>query len=87
MAKLSESYIFRGMQKDISVSKHPAQFIYDGMNIRLTSRDGNTLLSVTNERGTLETGMQAEGNYLGHCLLNQYLVIFSTVAPTYHKKH
>ena len=77
MRQLFESHTFTGMQRDLSVSKHPAQFLYDGHNIRLTSREDNTLLAITNEKGTLNTDVTVEGTYLGHALLNQYLIIFS----------
>lgn len=77
MQKLQESYMFTGMQKDISLSKHPTNFLYNARNIRLTARDGNTLMSITNEKGTIDTTRTISGDYLGHCLLNQYLVVFS----------
>lgn len=80
MPKQQESHIFTGMQRDVSASRHPAQFIYDGLNIRLTAREGDTLLSVTNERGTADSKLSISGFYIGHCLLNQYLVIFSTTS-------
>ena len=78
MAKIRENHIFTGLQRDLSVSKHPIQFLYDGRNIRLTARENNSLLSITNERGTEDTGISINGQYVGHCLLNQYLVVFST---------
>ena len=77
MAKLSESYIFGGMQRDISVSKHPAGFLYSGLNVRLTTREGDTLMSITNEKGTSSSLTSITGDYLGHTLLNEFLVVFS----------
>ena len=44
----------KGMQRDFSVSKASNEFAFDAMNIRLTAREGNTLLSVTNEKGNRE---------------------------------
>ena len=78
MAKQNEVFSFGGMQRDVSVSKHPTTFLYDGRNVRLTAREGNTLLTITNEKGTRKTEGFIVGKYLGHCLLNQYLVVFST---------
>lgn len=78
MAKLNENHTFGGMQRDLSISKHPIQFLYDAKNIRLTAREGNSLLSITNEKGTSDTTVTVDGDYLGHCLLNEYLVVFST---------
>ena len=80
MAKHQEPHIFTGMQRDMSISKHPSQFIYDGLNVRLTARGSDTLLSITNEQGTADTEMTVEGKYLGHCLLNKFLVVFTTDA-------
>lgn len=77
MEKKNEVYAFTGMQRDVSVSKHPVNFLYDARNIRLTARDKDTLLSVTNERGTDNTNVTIPGEYLGHCLLDRYLVVFS----------
>lgn len=78
MAKLNENHTFGGMQRDLSISKHPIQFLYDAKNIRLTAREGNSMLSITNEKGTSNTTVTVNGEYLGHCLLNEYLVVFST---------
>lgn len=80
MAKLQEPHIFSGMQRGLNASKHPAQFIYEGLNVRLTAREDNSLLSITNEKGTESTEITISGIYIGHCLLNQYLVIFSTTS-------
>lgn len=77
MEKKAEKYVFTGMQKDISVSKHPIQFIYEGLNIRMTARDGNSLLSITNEKGTKDTNISLSGKCVGYCTLNKYLVVFT----------
>lgn len=80
-----ERHIFRGIQRDLSVSKFSAEFAYDAYNIRLTARDNNTLLSATNEKGTLEIPIEWEDrniinineyNILGYTVLNEYLVLF-----------
>lgn len=47
-------HVVRGMQKDLSVSKASNEFVFDAYNIRITARENNTLLSVTNEKGNLE---------------------------------
>lgn len=78
MKQLNEHHSFTGMQRDISISKQPSSFLYDAHNIRLTARGEDTLLTVTNERGPLYTKLHIEGTYLGHCLIDKYLVIFST---------
>ena len=99
MAKLKESFVFAGMQRDLSVSKHPTQFLYDAKNIRITARDGDTMLSITNERGPQmleianeffirtkkgEPVLTIGGDYVAHVLLNQYLVLFTWDANNGH---
>ena len=74
----NEHHSFTGMQRDLSPSKHPTSFLYDAKNIRLTPREGDTLLTITNEKGTSGyKGFTFEGEYLGHCLLNNYLIVFT----------
>lgn len=78
MQQKSDPHIFSGMQRDMSVSKHKAESLYDAMNIRFTARDGDTLLSITNEKGTLLlNNLSMQGTYLGHCVINDYVVVFT----------
>lgn len=44
----------KGMRKDVSISKETNEFAFHNHNIRITARDRDTLLSVTNEKGTKE---------------------------------
>lgn len=78
MQQLNEHHSFTGMQRDMTISKHPSSFLYDAHNIRLTARGEDTLLTITNEKGPRDTGITVNGAYLGHCLLGNYLVVFST---------
>lgn len=73
----NEHHSFTGMQRDMSISKQPTSFLYEGHNIRLTPRNGDTMYAITNEKGTVNTNVTISGTYLGHCLLNEYLVVFS----------
>lgn len=41
----------KGMLRDISISKSNNEFAYHNQNIRITARDSETLLSITNEKG------------------------------------
>lgn len=77
----------RGMNQDISVSKATNEFAFKNHNIRITAVNDNTLLSVTNEK--LPSNLNIEfkndaatkfipGIYLGHAILNEYLVLFTT---------
>lgn len=79
MKQFNEHHTFNGMQRDLDIPLHPANILYDAHNIRLTAREDDTLLAITNERGTYDLGnIVCEGTYLGHCLLNNYLIVFTT---------
>ena len=47
-------HIFVGLQQDTSVSKQAPEYLIDAHNIRITARNGETLLSITNEKGPKE---------------------------------
>ena len=78
MQQKSDPHIFSGMQRDMSISKHKAESLYDAMNIRFTARDGDTMLSITNEKGTLLlSDLSMQGTYLDHCVINDYVIVFT----------
>lgn len=77
--KKRAQYIIKGMNRDLSVSKASSEFSFENMNIRISARDNNTLLSITNERGTKEVSLNEDinkGVLLGYCVLNNYIVLF-----------
>lgn len=77
--KKIDQHIFGGMQRDLSISKHKPEFLWDAHNIRLTAREGDTMLSITNEKGTSEIdNVSFAGKFLGYCVLDNYLVVFTT---------
>lgn len=77
MTPKATSHVIQGMQKDTSKSKLSKEFAFDAKNIRITAREGNTLLTITNEKGT-KYCHGLFGYYLGHCVLNNQLVLFTT---------
>ena len=84
MAIKREFHSIKGMQRDLTRSKFSPEFAFDAQNIRLTAREDNTLLSVTNEKGTKECELKDKsgnivtiiGQYIGHCILNNYVILF-----------
>ena len=80
-----DAHIFSGMQRDMSISKQKPEFLWDAHNIRITAKEGDNLLSITNEKGTSEVTLTFNessytnlvGTYLGHCVINNYLVVFT----------
>ena len=86
MRRQEDSHVFAGMQQDMAASKQSPQYLIDAHNIRFTVNQGNTLLSITNEKGPASTGVGLYGVYLGHCVLNNYIVVFTTQEdPDLHK--
>lgn len=81
-----ENHIIKGMQRDLSVSKFNPEYAFECKNIRMTAREYNTLLSVTNERGNRKLDIvnlsgapfKINGVLIGYCILNQYIVLFTT---------
>ena len=78
MTPKATSHVIQGMQKDTSKSKLSKEFAFDAKNIRITAREDNTLLTITNEKGNKQIG-SLFGSYLGHCVLNNQLVLFTTI--------
>ena len=78
MAYKQSKHIFQGMNRDFSEDKQKNTFYIDAYNIRVTAREDGTLLSVTNEKGNtrVDTTLNSE-KYVGHAVLNNYLVLFS----------
>lgn len=70
-------HIFQGLRRDNHQIRQKAEYLWDAHNIRLTNREDSTLLSITNEKGTLDTGVTFQGFYVGHCVLGKYLVVFT----------
>ena len=75
----------KGMQKDISVSKASSEFAFDAKNIRITARDSNTMLSITNEKGNKEIPLYSggiptsiEGTIIGYNILKDFIVLFTS---------
>lgn len=67
-----------GMNQDLSVSKFNKQFSFSNRNIRLTSNEDNTLFTIENERGNLKMNLSIVGTCIGHCVVNDYIVLFTT---------
>ena len=88
MAKKQAMWKTKGMNRDLSVSAFNPEFSFENRNLRLSTNDGNTLLSWVNERGTKEvevtfnyagTGSSTiEGYPIGTAVLNDKLVLFTT---------
>lgn len=72
-----DMHVFQGMRRDNHPIRQESKFLWEAHNIRFTARDDNTLLSMTNERGTKLIDVTIQGQYVGHCVLGEYLVVFT----------
>lgn len=71
-------HVFQGLKRDNNQINQDSKFLWDALNIRLTARDNDTMLSLTNEKGTLDTGLTFEGSYFGHCTIGNYIIVFTS---------
>ena len=75
----------KGMVRDISISKGSNEYAYENHNIRITANEGETFLSLTNERGNIELSIKDDsdvtiplkGIVIGSAVINSYLVLFT----------
>lgn len=70
-------HVFQGMRQDNHPIRQESKYLWEAHNIRFTARDNNTLLSMTNERGPKNTEVAIRGSYVGHCVVGDYLVVFT----------
>ena len=83
MAKKVTAWKPKGMNRDLSVSAFKPEFAFENMNLRLSTNEGNTLMSWVTERGPKrikEVGgidLSLEGTPIGTAVLNKQLIIFT----------
>lgn len=90
MVKKTINWKTKGMNRDTSVSAFSPEFAFENRNLRLSTNEGNTMMSWVNERGTKkllldidlngfntfnETGI--EGITIGTASLNHKLILFT----------
>lgn len=91
MAKKLMAWKTKGMNRDLSVSAFNPEFSFENINLRLSTNEGNTMMSWVNERSTgeitlhsetsngeSEGTMSIEGTVIGTAVLNHQLVLFTT---------
>lgn len=86
-----DAHLIKGIQRDLTKSRFSPEYAFDAQNIRITAREDNTLLSITNEKGNKELKIELEGTQeenkniqgeiIGYNVLNEYLTLFTTTVP------
>jgi hypothetical protein len=65
----------------LSMDKHPVaqdkDKLTDALNVRFISNETGSSFVLSNEVGTSDPGINFLGDYIGHCIVGDYLVIFS----------
>lgn len=79
MSAKAQRFIPKGMKRDYSPSKADPQFAFENHNIRITAREGSTLMSITNEKGNTEATMAPESFNV--------LTVNSTYSPSDNKTY
>ena len=80
----STSFKIKGINRDLSPSTFNNDYAYDAKNIRITTLDSNTLLSITNEKGNkvINTiGSEITGTPIGSIVIDDSLILFSHLSP------
>lgn len=73
-----DSQIFQGMKRGRHPIKQEKGFLWDAHNIRITNKEDDTLFSITNEKGTSDPLVTLKGKYVGHCVVNDRLIVFTS---------
>lgn len=83
---LQDKHSFIGMRTDNTPVTQESRFLRDAYNIRFTDIDNSSFLALTNERGNKKLELVSDyekldniiyGTYIGHCIVGEYLVIFT----------
>lgn len=85
MEKKVMTWKTKGMNRDLSVSAFNAEFSYENINLRLSTNEGNTMMSWVNEKGPKELPIELDGYLdgyfygtpIGTAVLNNQLVVFA----------
>lgn len=88
--KKQQSFKTKGMNRDISVSAFSPEFSFENMNLRLSTNDDNTTLSLVNEKGQKPvtiTGITPSdttpsGCPIGTAIIDHKLILFTTDADS-----
>lgn len=79
---IEDNHVFKGLSMDTHPSRQSKEFLIDAYNIRINNSQDGDLWSITNMRGTEETNIQFQGKYVGHCVIDKYLVVFTVDGST-----
>lgn len=81
MEPKSQTFMIKGMRRDLSKGIFDSNYAFEINNMRITTREDNTLLSLTNEKGNMELSISnlssIDGILLGWCVLNEYIILFT----------
>lgn len=80
--KRQQTFNIKGMTRDISPSKSNGEYAYDIKNMRLAAQEGETTLSLVNEKGNKQYTVNIDnstlkGTIIGYCVIDNLLTLFT----------
>lgn len=75
-----DAHKFKGVKRSTHPINQDSQYLWDAHNIRFENKGDGTFLSIVNEtEPQLITDVNLPyGDYVGHCVLGKFLVVFIT---------
>lgn len=75
-----DRHTFKGMGRSTHQIRQDSSLLWDAYNINLEEHNGDTRFSITNLKKDEEVNIDLSeyGSYVGHCVVGDYLVIFSS---------
>lgn len=72
-------HVVKGMTQDLAKSKFLQDMSFENWNIRLVATDNQSTYSIINEKGNKKINdISIEGTIIGHCVINNYIILFTT---------
>lgn len=85
---MKEDYhVFKGLKRGTHPIKQDSNFLWDAYNVRFVDLEDSSALAITNTRKPKDTNISLKGYYVGHCIVGDYLVVFTYQYDTTNKDH
>lgn len=85
---MKEDYhVFKGLKRGTHPIKQDGNFLWDAYNVRFIDLEDSSALAITNTRKPKDTNISLKGYYVGHCIVGDYLVVFTYQYDTTNKDH
>jgi hypothetical protein len=72
-----DAHSFNGLSMDKHPTAQDSDKLTDALNVRFISSETGSSFVLSNELGTVESSYSFKGDYIGHCIVGDYLIIFA----------